>query len=241
MLNKSQIKHIKSLAIKKYRQEHHQFVIEGAKIVEELLQSNWQVDFVIISEDQKNKAIKHPNMFTVPAFQFETMSQFKNPSGIMAVVKMPKNMENVPKLNKGYFLALDQIQDPGNLGTIIRIADWYGISDIFCSHQTVDLFNAKTLQSSMGSFLRVKLHYLSLEKFLKECSLPIYATTLDGKNFKEIEKGPNGIILIGNEANGINANLIAITSEKITIPKNGKAESLNAAVACGIFCDFFCS
>ncbi len=230
MLSKSQIKHIQALRKKKDRKEHQQFVIEGRKIVHELLDSDWDVRQVYCS---KSYALKHEppaESEVIEDFLFEKISSQSNPEGILAIVSMYAH--KLPALESIRGIALDRIQDPGNLGSIIRIADWYNIKHIICSLDSVDCYNSKTLQASMGSILRVQVHYTRLEDIAEQTS--IYVADMKGQDYRDIKPLYRGLLLIGNEAQGVGSWLEKKEVTKITIPRQGQAESLNAAIACGI-------
>jgi TrmH family RNA methyltransferase len=164
--------------------------------------------------------------------EMQRITCLKNHANILAVVEIPE----VKNLKMSRAICLDKLQDPGNMGTIMRIADWFGITDIVASNDTVDVFNPKTIQASMGSIFRVQVHYVDLTEFLKKSTLPIYAATMDGKPYHHIKFENNGLLLIGNEGNGISPEISEIITHSVGIPRIGKAESLNAAVACGILC-----
>ncbi|MBP6456300.1 MAG: RNA methyltransferase [Chitinophagaceae bacterium] len=235
MLTKAQVKHISSLGIKKYRQEFQQFVIEGPKMVDELLQSKLEIEKIYALNSWHSSFLK--NLHTVEIiedYELKKISQLETPNEVLAIARFKKekinfNLDNIS-------IALDDIQDPGNLGTIIRIADWYGINQIYCSPKTVDMYNTKTIQASMGSIFRVSIHYVDLIKELSPLKERCMAAVLNGTSIKECKLPTNGILIIGNESKGINEDLLKICNHKISIPRKGKAESLNAAIACGIIC-----
>lgn len=236
MITKSQVKHIQLLAEKKYRHEQRLFVVEGEKMVAELLQSELNIDTIYALPEwiDRNKAgIGDHHVEEVKPFELERISTLKTPNKVVAIAKIPSHHPVDPTLA----LLLDDIQDPGNLGSIIRIADWYDVRHVFCSLSCVDAYNPKVVQSSMGSIFRIHLHYVPLKEFiLKHQEVPVYAATLDGKDIGQYSGIQQGMILIGNESHGINPELLAISSYNITIPRKGHAESLNAAVATGIIC-----
>jgi TrmH family RNA methyltransferase len=161
----------------------------------------------------------------------QRVSTLKNSTNILAVLRIP-NHEN--PIIKQRVICLDNIQDPGNLGTIIRIADWFGITSIIASNQTADCYNPKTIQATMGSIFRVSVSYVNLKEVLKDLNIPIYGAVMDGLSIQEIALEPEGVLVIGNEGKGISEELIPYLSHRISIPRIGGAESLNAAVACGI-------
>lgn len=240
MLSKAQIKYITGLQHKKYRQKFGQFVAEGDKIVQELLGAGVGVKAVYATQewllDNRELAEKATgvDVLEVSAEVLKQLSSLSAPNRAVALADMPPARDFVPE---GVSLALETIQDPGNLGTIIRIADWFGIRQVVCSPDCVDAFNAKTIQATMGSFLRVSVIIRDIPQFLeKHASLPSYAATLHGNDITLTKKIDSGIILIGNESRGLSDETLRRSSHHITIPRIGQAESLNAAVAAGIIC-----
>ncbi len=240
MFSKSHTKYIQSLHHKKFRDEFGVFIAEGPKLVEDLLQSPGMVCKALfalrpwLEANEQMVAKKNiETVFEVADFELEKISALATPHLVLAVFEQIF-VETTPLLKDKLSLALDTIQDPGNLGTIIRIADWFGIENIICSIGSVDQYNPKVVQSTMGSLARVNIIYVDLLSWLPEQKIPIYAAALNGKPMQEIGTIAEGILLIGNESKGIHPALLEIVQEKITIPKKGKAESLNAAVATGI-------
>ena len=237
MLVKSQVKYIQSLGQKKSRDESGAFIAEGPKIVSELLQEiPGQVQQVFGLKEWLTDHAKLLNgivTIEVSEAELEKISQLQTPNQVIALVR---KFERVTAINlKGKLvLALDTIQDPGNLGTIIRIADWFGIEYIICDHDSADQYNPKVVQATMGSIARVKLLYTDLAGWLAEQKTTIYAAALEGENITTMQKPVEGIIVIGNESKGISPDILQLVTKKITIPQKGKAESLNAAVATGI-------
>ncbi len=235
MLTKAQVKHISSLGIKKYRQEFQQFVIEGKKMVDELLQSNLEIEKIYALKTWQSLFVNsHHIVEIIDDDELKKISQLETPKEVLAIARYKKQPLNFDQ--KNLCIALDDIQDPGNLGTIIRIADWYGIQQIYCSPKTVDMYNSKTIQASMGSIFRVSINYIDLIQELTPIKDRCVAAVLDGTPIKECTLPQNGILIIGNESKGINKDLLNICKYKISIPRKGKAESLNAAIACGIIC-----
>ncbi len=234
LLSKVKIKQYQQLQFKKFRQKYGLFLVEGLKSVNELIQTRWPIESIVCSTNFKGKIESNDSLdlFLVKPKEFETISQQKNPQGILAIAQFHKlNLKETP-----WQIALENINNPGNLGTIIRIADWYGINTIYCSQDTVDLYNSKVIQSSMGSFLRVQLKYGKLSETLNQKD--IYATKLSGKNIRTLPKMDRGVLLIGNEANGITKPLSeSLAHTPITIPGNIQTESLNAAMATAICCE----
>ncbi len=235
------VKYIQSLTHKKLREEHNAFVGEGPKIVAEFLSSGKFTTKYVLAKDEwlianKNllSTISKEKIFEINDDDLNKISQLQTPNKVVAVFEKNEN-DKVPVIDGKLILMLDDIQDPGNLGTIIRIADWFGIDDIICSESCVDCYNFKVVQATMGSLARINIHYTSLFAFINEHNtIPIYAATLHGKSLYEKTVIKEGILLIGNESKGINESLLKMVSNEITIPRFGNAESLNAAVATGI-------
>lgn len=237
MLTKSRIKDIQSLAQKKQREERGQFLLEGPKLVNELLRTHRSQAieiFALPTWIEANASLIQgvPTVMITPN-ELTRISQLTTPNQVVAIVKP---MPLVPLVLKSKItLVCCGIQDPGNLGTIIRTADWFGVHQIVCSEDTVDLYNPKVVQSTMGSIFRVSVQYADLLPWLSSHqNIPVYATLLEGQDVTAHSPIREGIILIGNESKGIPPELIEIASHKISIPGKGNAESLNAAVATGI-------
>ena len=240
MLSKAYTKYIQSLHHKKFRDTEGEFIAEGSKVVMELLQSQKFVCVQIIglqdwmheNEPLIRKYYTGP-LQVAEIFELEKASALSTPNQVLAVFKKAKILSVDPK--GSITLVLDTIQDPGNLGTIIRIADWFGVRSIVCSEDCTDMYNPKVVQSTMGSLGRVGVMYTNIAEWLqKNNSINIYAAALNGKNVNEIHGLTEGIIVIGNESKGISDDIMQRCTQKITIPKIGEAESLNAAVATGI-------
>lgn len=238
MIAKSEVKYIQSLAHKKFREEEGVFVIEGVKMVGELLTEFPKKIVQLYATQQWLDESKSILPFEIPIIVVDEkellrISQLKTPNQVIATVKIPE--PTIDADSNGVTLVLDQIQDPGNLGTIIRTCDWFGVQTIICSLDTVDAYNPKTVQAAKGSLLRMNIQYRNLCSYLEATQgVPVYAALLDGKSIHEIQvKGPT-ILVIGNEANGISKEVLALTSDAITIPRKGSAESLNAAIATAI-------
>ena len=233
---------VKSLQLKKYRKQEQCFLLEGKKSILELLETDYKIKFIIGSEGFLQNLQKFLNrdrekIFRCSPAELSAMSSLKTNEQGIAVVEM-KEEQNTASLEDSYVLGLDGINDPGNLGTLIRIADWYGIKHILCSENCVDQYNPKVIQASMGSFLRVNIINANLKSFLYHYSQPIIGTFLEGENVHSFPfpKG-GGMILLGSESHGISEELLAHITHKISIPKFGNAESLNVAVAGGIILD----
>jgi TrmH family RNA methyltransferase len=237
MLGKSKIKYIQSLGQKKPRDIENLFIAEGPKIVAELLSAGkgpiHEVYAVKEWIEQQKALLKNIEAVEVTADELGKISQLTTPNQVLAVVLKA----DIPSIDtKGTLsLVLDGIQDPGNLGTIIRIADWFGITQVICSKDCADLYNPKVVQSTMGSIVRTKVLYTDLYEWLSlQRPVPVYAAALKGQELSTIKKPEQGILIIGNESKGISPVLIEMADQKITIARKGKAESLNAAVATGI-------
>lgn len=243
MLSKAQIKYIQSLQHKKYRQKSGQFIAEGDKIVPELLQEGIPVQEVYATAawigTHKSLLDRLPSVRVTEVDEsvLKQLSALTTPNQALALLDIPGAAEIDPVSLKGKVsLALETIQDPGNLGTIIRIADWFGIRQIICSPDCVDAYNPKTIQATMGSIARVRVLEGDIVTLLTQAGVPSYAATLHGTDITEFSKLTEGIILIGNESRGLSDAVIAASTYKITIPRLGGAESLNAGVAAGIIC-----
>ncbi len=239
MLSKTIVKYIQSLGHKKLRDEQGVFIAEGPKVVPELLLSKKFICKIIcatkswLDENEKFLTNLSAAIHEINEIELEKISQLQTPNKVLAVFF--KNEEPEIHLQSSVSLMLDDIQDPGNMGTIIRTADWFGIKNIICSNECVDCYNPKVVQASMGSVSRVNIIYKELEAFINEHKgIKIYAATLGGEILTSFGKITEGIVLIGNESKGVKDNLISLAAGQITIPKYGGAESLNAAVACGI-------
>lgn len=235
MLSKTIVKYIQSLAHKKLRDEEGVFIAEGPKVVEELLRSGiFEVKMMYALPgwlDENKSLISEAKVLEVTGPELERVSQLQTPNKVLAVFY--KKEENLGSLSGSISLMLDEIQDPGNLGTIIRTADWFGVKNIICSKECADCYNPKVVQATMGSLARVNIIYTDLTAFIKQHNIPVYAATLGGKDISSVQL-KEAVILIGNEGKGVKEELLALSAEQITIPKYGDAESLNAAVACGI-------
>ena len=235
MLTKAQAKYIQNLGHKKLREEERLFIAEGPKLVHELLNESTVTLHSIYATE--TFATAHPgvkNLVEIDEKELERISFLSTPNQVIALFHQPI----FPKRNSfrnRVSLMLDTIQDPGNMGSIVRTADWFGIGTIICSKDSADVFNPKVVQATMGSIARVELVYTDLESFILNNDLPpLYVTTLEGKSLYSVEPLKEGMVLIGNESKGVQPSLLSFAREKITIPRRGKAESLNAAIATGI-------
>ncbi|MCG3164324.1 MAG: 23S rRNA (guanosine-2'-O-)-methyltransferase RlmB [Bacteroidia bacterium] len=246
--------------------EHQQFVVEGVKVVKELLASPCKVDAIYCLEeyraelllllaDNTNSLIpplagcrarsdKHPEPETITEQQLQKISNLETPNKVLAVATLPQSPFSFHQVKDKLALALDTINDPGNLGTIIRTAAWFGIDTIICSPNTADAWNPKAVQATMGALFRTNVVYADLKKIVEEYNnahVPVYATTLDGTDIYKTTLSPNGLIVIGSESHGVSPELLALINNKLLIPSfsSGAAESLNAAVAAGVVCSEF--
>ena len=247
MASRSTISFLRSLQQKKFRAEEGCFVVEGPKLVTEVLQSDFTVLKLYATAAWDISSLKAEiEMELLTEKEIGQVSNLQTPNKVIAVVKTPAQHQPVIP-QSGLHLMVDQVQDPGNLGTIIRIADWFGIASIFCSDDTVEAFNPKVVQSTMGSIFRVPVYYGSLPDILMKnvaaTNLPVFATLLDGENLYHSELSKNGFIIMGNESRGLNKILLPFITKGLKIPSSenwgAKAESLNVAVATGIVCAEF--
>lgn len=241
MLSHKWGKLIKSLHLKKYRKAEQLFFVEGEKAVLELLHSDWQIDALFATEPflARHNALCQMVKLVQPcsSSELEKVGTFASNEAALAVVRIPQRQWQTPAATE-WILVLDNINDPGNLGTIIRIADWYGIRQILCSEETADAFNPKVIAAAKGSFLRVQLHYQPLAPLLQHADRPVLGAYLGGESVHQLTlASQGGYIVLGNEANGISAGVGQYINRKITIPAFGQAESLNVGIACAIICD----
>ena len=252
MLSKNQIKFVNLLKQKKYIQEHNLFIAEGTKIVTELLNSKIQVKQIYGTSDFfRNVTIdKQIERFEIKETELDRISALTTPNGVLAVCEIPVPELDINTLKDKLTLVLDDIKDPGNLGTIIRIADWFGIESIICSNETAYAFNPKVIQATMGSIARIKLYYTDLTEFFKVQSskfkVQSFGALLEGESIYTKQLSSEGFIVIGNESKGISENVLPFITDKINIPSfshyksgGGEAESLNAAIATSIICSEF--
>lgn len=244
-LSKAKIKFIKSLELKKNRTEHQLFIAEGPKLVDEFI-NHFDCQLIAATKEWISKHTEYAadEIYEISQEDLNKVSCLKTPQQVIALFKQPKYSLPIHAMKNKLCLGLDGIQDPGNLGTIIRLADWFGIEDIFCSEDTVDVFNTKTIQATMGGLARVRVHYTSLSHLLKaNIDANIYGTLLDGENIYTKELEQKGLILMGNEGKGISSNLRELITDKLYIPNypenKESAESLNVAIATAITCAEF--
>lgn len=250
MLSKNKIKLIQSLSRKKNRDETQLFLIEGNKMVEEALRSDFTIETLICTSEFR---VIHPGipdrvneLIVTDSELIQKASLLQNPQDSLALIRMPEKNALSADLKRELILALDFIQDPGNLGTILRIADWFGIKTLVCSENTVDIYNPKVIQASMGAIFRVKFRYTNLEEYFdaaRKNEIPVYGTFLEGNSIYTEKLTRNGILVLGNEGNGISLPVSKFVSNKLLIPsfssEINKPESLNVAIAAAVCCSEF--
>lgn len=244
MLSHSLIKHIRSLHHKKFREEKNLFIVEGEKMVGELCHSEWEIDSIFATAEYFKRfesllTTRCSNVVVVTPQELERISVMKHPNEVLAVVKIPPFPETEFTESDDLILILDRISDPGNLGTILRIADWFGISRIVCSPDTVELYNPKVVQATMGSIFRTRVIYQDLKRVLSRYSghYPAFGAVLEGENIFNMQLPEKAMIIIGNESHGISPELLSLIDYQVTIPSYySRAESLNASVAAAILC-----
>ncbi len=226
-LSKNKVKLIRSLRLKKNRDSEGLFVVEGDKMVREIISTRSDlIEFICTTTDEDFELkTYHTDYRTI-----KDLSTLSSPSPLLAIVKRI----DLPESSDGLILALDGIQDPGNMGTIIRTADWFGVNQIICSKGTVDCYNPKVIQATMGSIFRMRIDYLNLKDYFNKTQLPIYGALLNGENMYETTLAKDAILLIGNEGSGISNELTPSINHPILIPQHGQAESLNASIATAI-------
>lgn len=249
MLSKNKIKHIQSLKVKKYRAIHEEFIAEGEKISEELLQSDFTIKSVYATSQwlSANKQLLKKTVETIEITfdELKKISGLNTPNEVLLVCSIPQYKLQTEALSKHLSIVLDNVQDPGNLGTIIRLADWFGIENIICSEDCADMYIPKVVQATMGSITRVKLHYTKLSSFFKDISkenIPIYGALLNGKNIYKQSLSSTGIIVMGNESKGISKEVMAYIKYPLLIPSfslKKEIDSLNVAMATAIICSEF--
>ena len=234
MINNSELKYIQSFAHKKHWAEESAFIVEGPKMVQELLRSNWTIKKIYATADWiQGQGVLPVPVVEVDQTMLERMSHMQTPYQVIALAEKESFLKQLP-FDETFTILLDGIQDPGNLGTIIRTADWFGIKQILVSEDTAGFYNPKVLQSTMGSCFRVRVESVNLEAIVKANALPVYGALLKGSSMYETVIAPTGFLMIGNESKGIGNQLTKYVTHPIKIPKYGNAESLNAAVATGI-------
>ncbi|KUJ63335.1 RNA methyltransferase [Flavobacteriaceae bacterium CRH] len=238
MVSKNQIKLITGLHQKKQRFANQLFFAEGVKVIQELLQSNFELEHLYTTQNDFEN-VHSAKRTLIYEQDLKKISALTTPNTCLAVFKIPSENKII---DSGLIVALDDIRDPGNLGTILRLCDWFGIKQIICSKETVDIYNPKVVQATMGSITRVNVNYVDLKTFIAQTELPIFGTFMDGENIYQSNLPQNGIIIMGNEANGISAEIEKMVTSRLTIPRFGeqqKTESLNVATATAIILSEF--
>jgi TrmH family RNA methyltransferase len=236
-LSKNQLKTITSLNQKKYRTAHHLFVAEGTKIVAEFLNSNFELEQLFCVDNANYKNLE--KVTEISETELKKISTLVTPNNVLALFKIPAE---TPSIKSGLIVALDEINDPGNLGAIIRLCDWFGADQLICSTNTVDCYNQKVVQSAMGSLARVSIFYMDLEDYLQNSKLPKFAAVMDGVNVYKSTLPENAVLVMGNEANGIRESILKLITNTISIPRFGalkQTESLNVATATAILLSEF--
>lgn len=246
MISRTRIKWIKSLEMRKYRLQEKAFIAEGPKLVGELLPYSTPL-YIAATKDWLDanrhllRAVKEVD--EVSQTELERASLLRTPQSVLAVMPIPERRLDISSLQKKLVIALDSVQDPGNLGTILRIADWFGIHEVLCSEGTADVYNPKCVQSCMGALARVKVFYCNLPEVLGQVEMPVFGTFLDGTDIYKEELSQQGIIVMGNEGNGISQPVAKLVNRRLYVPNYPKGslttESLNVAVATGIVCAEF--
>ena len=245
-LSKNRIKYIRSLELKKNRKADKVFLAEGPKLVGDLL-GHFRCRFLIATAEwlSAHRHLAVEDVTEVSEEELSRASLLKTPQQVLAVFEQPDESVDVSVISRSLCLALDDVQDPGNLGTIVRLADWFGIEHIICSQNTVDVYNPKTIQATMGGIARVKVHYTSLPDFIRSLGedIPVFGTFLNGKNMYEQPLTANGLIVMGNEGNGISREVEALINRRLYIPnypqERETSESLNVAIATAVVCAEF--
>ena len=237
-ISKNQLKLITSLSQKKYRQKHDLFIAEGVKVLNELLNSTFEIETLFCTDDFKT-AICEKKIVRISETELKKVSTLKSPNKALGIFKIPKEKA---LQNSGLTIALDAINDPGNLGTIIRLCDWFGVTQLVCSKDTVDCYNQKVVQASMGSLTRVSIYYTDLENYITKSNLDTFIADMDGENVYKTKLPKEGILIMGNEANGVSEEIKSLLQYKISIPRFGETqetESLNVATATAILLSEF--
>ena len=241
MITKNQIKYIRGLSLKKNRMKEQCFIVEGEKSLYELLDSSFEVVELFAIKDwiNENKDV-FEKVQVISLKELEKISNLKSPNKVLAIVKIRK--QKIIRHKSGVILVLDDINDPGNLGTIIRMCDWFGVKQIVCSENTVDIYNPKVVQATMGSLFRVNVLYVNLVKYLSKVNAPIYGSYMKGENIKNTNSERNSHLVMGNEANGISPEVSKFITDRVAIKNiGGTTESLNVAVATSILLHEFCN
>ncbi|MDR2824429.1 MAG: RNA methyltransferase [Prevotellaceae bacterium] len=244
MLSISKQKLVSSLAFKKFRDSEGLFVAEGGKLISDLASGGLRCVY-LFATNKNAYSIEHQEFIEVTERELQKISNQKTPQGVLAVFKIPKYEVDFKNVQNTLSLALDDVQDPGNVGTIIRLADWFGIANVYCSSGCADAFAPKTVQATMGALARIKIHRVDLHEFLSvnKSHTTIYGTFLEGENIYQTNLSHSGIIVMGNEGNGISENIKSLIDKKLHIPSfpqnNPTSESLNVAVATALVCGEF--
>jgi TrmH family RNA methyltransferase len=243
MLSKRKLKFFKSLQIKKYRVQSGNFLVEGAKGVEEALKSQMEIDHLVVTQQFHDDLIAQQiklrgELDIVTENELKAAGTFGSNNAGLVVMQIP-SQPTLPKVTKGLTILLDDVRDPGNLGTIIRLADWYGVENVICSNESADLYNPKVINSTMGSFARVQVFYTDLADYLSKHNSPVYGTLLNGNSIYQEHLNKDALILMGNESKGVSERLLPYIDHPIQIPGRGGAESLNVAIATAITLDNF--
>ncbi|CAI8395238.1 MAG: 23S rRNA (uridine(2479)-2'-O)-methyltransferase [Flavobacterium sp. SCGC AAA160-P02] len=235
-LSKNQLKLITRLQQKKYRQKHKLFVVEGIKVVEEFLHSSYELEMLFSTEN----SFSHLDTFIeVSDQELKKISSLKTPNKVLAIFKIPEKKFIKPS---GLIVALDGVNNPGNLGTIIRLCDWFGVKQLICSNETVDCYNTKVVQASMGSLTRIEISYTDLQEYLSCISIPKFIADMEGENIYKTKLDSEAVLVMGNESNGISDSIMDIVDTKVSIPRFGncqQTESLNVATATAIMLSEF--
>lgn len=237
-ISKNQLKTITSLSQKKYREKYSLFIAEGIKVVNELLESSFELSNLFSTESFET-SVSSDKITRISEKDLQRISNLKSPNKVIGVFEIPKSK---PIQNNGLILALDAINDPGNLGTIIRLCDWFGVTQLVCSKNTVDCYNQKVVQASMGSLTRISIIYLDLEDYLSKTDLPTFIADMNGQNVYKTKLPKEAILIMGNEANGVSEEIKKLIKSKISIPRFGElqeTESLNVATASAILLSEF--
>lgn len=240
MLSKSQISFIKSLHQKKYRKENGVFIIEGIKSISEFIDSPYEVQSIYFLPEYRSllpKLTANIKLFEINNAELDKISTLQAPQGILALVHIPQQIAlDILSLKNSFSLVLDGVQDPGNLGTIIRTADWFGFKNVICSLNTVEVYNPKTVQATMGSLSRMRVSYEDLTVLLGSSTIPVFGAVLNGSSIYKTDWGLEGLVILGNEGQGISPEIRKLITHPVTIPRIGGAESLNVAVCAAILC-----
>lgn len=253
MLSKNKIKHFRSLRLKKYREKYREYLVEGDKIIRDLTGTEYPLVKQLLATEQwlkdnyKNEIYPHEVISIASDYELSKISSFKTPGGVIAVMIIPEHTIDREAIINDISLVLDKIQDPGNLGNIIRIADWFGIKNIFCSWDCADCFGPKVVQATMGTITRINVHYVNLRDMLEEYAsvqgFTIYGTFLEGESIYDKDLGKRGFIVMGNESRGISESCIPYITTRLFVPKYGQQsgiiESLNVSAATAIVCSEF--